>query len=171
MVPDERLITSTPCAPWLPDGSTAEAWAGSDCTVPDPSIIVRLLLVRQMAGATEFFCVPTDRGLDLPTLRLGSGAALMTAGQGLALLASRTCDRADAPHHCVGYIRNVVPNPDSAYPHPTPWAHVPVFVPTEAVNPVCDGTWLNPDSARDGLSVRHWWPIVEHHLNAVGGAP
>ena len=63
-----------------------------------------------------------------------------------------------------GYIRNVVPSPDGSYLHPTPYAHVPVFEPTEPVDPVVDGRWLTLDSARADLSIRHWWPIVEHRL-------
>lgn len=119
----ERLITSVPSAPWLPAGSTAEAWAGDPCTVPDPCIIVRLLLVRRAVDGAEFFCVPTFKGLDLPSLALTSGSTRMTTADGLASLASATYDSADVRHGCVGYIRNVVPKPDSSYPHPTPWAH------------------------------------------------
>jgi hypothetical protein len=65
-------------------------------------------------------------------------------------------------------VRNVVPVPDADYPHPTPWAHVPVVVVDGAPEPAVDGEWVDLASARDQLSTRHWWPIVEHHLGAAG---
>lgn len=164
-VPSEHLIATKPDAPWLPEGSTAEVWAVRNGRVPDPCIIVRLLLLRQLAsGVAEFFCVPTHRGLDLPTLSLVTDPTPMTPTEGLAELAEHTVGRAGVTGRCIGYVRNVVPHPDASYPHPTPWAHVPVFVPTEPVEPVAEGSWVTLDSARADLSVRHWWPIVEHHL-------
>ncbi|MQW75298.1 hypothetical protein GHK92_05375 [Nocardioides sp. dk4132] len=135
---------------------------------------MRLLLVRHTAGGAEFFCVPTSRGLDLPSLALARGTTSLTAAEGLALLATTTHGRADIEHLCVGYVRNVVPHPDPSYPHPTPWAHVPVFEPAGTVEPTCDGTWVSLDTARSELSVRHWWPIVEHRLDpsaSTGGCP
>lgn len=134
--------------------------------MPDPCIIVRLLLVRQVGGAPEFFCIPTARGLDLPTLYLASGSTVTSSIAGLARLAKQIHGRTDVEHRCVGYVRNVVPDPDPTYPHPGPWAHVPVFRPVETVEPICDGTWLSPSSALSELTERHWWPIVEHHLSA-----
>lgn len=165
---DEHRISSVPAAPWLPSGSTAEVWAGRDCAIPEPCIIVRLLLVRHGADGVEFFSVPTHRGLDLPSLTLATGSTVMTAAKGVTVLASKTHGSADTRHLRVGYIRNVVPNPDSSYPHPTPWAHVPVFEPVEAVEPSCDGAWMTLDSARSVLSTRHWWPVVEHRLATLG---
>jgi hypothetical protein len=64
-------------------------------------------------------------------------------------------------------VRNVVPHPDAGYPHPAPLAHVPVFVAGECAEPVADGTWVTLDAVRPDLHVRHWWPIVEHHLRAA----
>ena len=152
----------------MPDGSTAEAWAGRDCAVPDPCIIVRLLLTRGVVGGDQFFCVPTYRGLDLPSLALVSDSTSMTTAEGLAALADVTYGRRDLEHVCVGYIRNVVPRADPSYSHPTPWAHVPVFVSAMPAAPTCDGTWVTLESARSDLSVRHWWPIVEHYLGSSG---
>jgi hypothetical protein len=124
---DEQLIASTHEAPWLPSRSTAEAWAGRSCEVPEPSIIVRLLMTREASGRAEFFTVPTYRGPDLPTLALTSGTERLSTADGLIALASTTHGNPDLAHRCVGFIRNVVPEPDPAYPHPTPWAHVPVI--------------------------------------------
>lgn len=95
----------------------------------------------------------------------------MTAGDGLAVLTRDTCGSSDVTVRCVGYVRNVVPTPDADYPHPVPWAHVPVFVPTEQVKPVIDGSWLSLESARPELSIRHWWPIVQHTLNPSWPTP
>ena len=90
----------------------------------------------------------------------------MTTAEGLAALAGATHGRRDMKHLCVGYIRNVVPHADSFYSHPTPWAHVPVFVPAMPAEPTRDGAWVTLDSRRSDLSVRHWWPIVEHYLGS-----
>ncbi|GAB4003655.1 hypothetical protein [Nocardioides ultimimeridianus] len=162
-MPDVRLIGSVPDAPWLPTGSTAEAWAGADCAVPDAVIIVRLLLSRQGAAGPELFTVRTERGPDLPTERLAAGEPVSWE-EALADLARRTHGAGGVEHRCIGYIRNVVPAPDAAYPHPVPWAHVPVFEPSGPVEPVCDGTWVGLAASRPDLAVRHWWPVVERHL-------
>lgn len=108
--------------------------------------------------------MPTQRGLDLPSLPLASDSARLTTTEGVAALAAATHGGADARHRCVGFIRNVVPHPDATYPHPVPWAHVPVFTPADAVVPHRHGTWLTLAGARPALATRHWWPIVEHHL-------
>ena len=66
----------------------------------------------------------------------------------------------------VGFVRNVVPAPDSVYAYPTPWAHVPVLAVDGAADPVVDGEWIDLERARDALGTRHWWPVVEHRLTA-----
>lgn len=163
---DEHLVATTPEAPWLPPGSSAEVWAGEDCAPAEPVIIVRLLLSKRgPSGHPEFFCVPTGRGLDLPTRFLGAGDDRALPSEGLALLAHDVLGRSEISTRCVGYVRNVVPTPTDGYPHPTPWAHVPVFVTAEATRPVVDGEWITLDRARAGLTTRHWWRIVERHLN------
>jgi hypothetical protein len=167
-VPDKQLIAEIPFAPWLPPGSTAEVWAGADCAVPEPCIIVRLLLSRRGdSGKAEFFCSPTHRGLDIPALPLGSDPDRLTAAGGLYLLAGQVLGRSEAAYPCIGYVRNVVPYPDAGYPHPAPLAHIPVFVADKRAGPVADGTWVTLDAARPDLHVRHWWPIVEHRLTAA----
>ncbi|WP_145229195.1 NUDIX hydrolase [Rudaeicoccus suwonensis] len=163
------LIASTPDAAWLPPGSTAEVWAGEDCRPPDHAIIVRLLLVRANADAArgaEFFCVETAKGLDLPTLFLGPTGARMTTEQGLEALCREVCGTS-LPLRCVGFVRNVVPTPDASYPHPVPHAHVPVFAPQSDVTPTAGGMWVDGVSARSDLAARHWWPIVERHLQPI----
>ena len=107
------------------------------------------------------------RGFDLPALPLGSGSGRLSAAGGIALLAEQMLGRPRAQYRCIGYVRNVVPHPDAGYPHPAPWAHVPVFTIGEGAEPTAEGTWVTLDSARSDLSTRHWWPIVEHHLTAA----
>lgn len=161
-----RRIVSTENAPWLPPGSCAEVWAGDDCRAPEPSIIVRLLLTSADADARRtFFCVLTPKGPDLPTLFLGRGPERMSLDAGLAELQRRTLGREGLQLRCVGYVRNVVPSPDASYPHPTPHAHVPVFVAPEGTTPAVEGRWVAQEHARGELDSRHWWPIVAEHLS------
>ena len=163
---DERLIATTQEAAWLPPGSSAEVWAGEDCAVAEPAIIVRLLLTKRgSSGRPEFFCLPTAKGLDLPTRFLGSGHERALPSEGLALLADDVLGNSEVATRCAGYVRNVVPTPTDDYPHPTPWAHVPVFLVVGAAEPVVAGEWITLNRARVELTTRHWWPIVEHHLN------
>lgn len=168
-VPDE-LIAATADAPWLPAGSTAEVWR-TDGTLPEPAIIVRLLLLSEETD--RFFCVGTDRGLDLPTLFLGRGErgcdGWDTLADGLVRLTTWVLGR-PVETRCIGYVRNVVPNPDDDYRYPTPYAHVPVVVPATPAEPVLAGSWTSLAQGRESLTVRHWWPIVERALTAPGGA-
>lgn len=164
LMASERRIVCIDNAPWLPPGSAAEVWVGDECA-PDPSIIVRLLLTATNdLGARTFFCVPTPKGLDLPTLFLGRDADRMSVGAGLAQLQRATLDDEGHTPRCIGYVRNVVPSPDASYPHPTPYAHVPVFLAHEGTMPTVGGQWVTIDQAREDLAVRHWWPIVVNHL-------
>jgi hypothetical protein len=166
---DVRLARRTVEAPWLPAGSDAEVWVGDIDSLPEPSIIVRLLLTRRSGpGPTRFFCVPSAKGLDLPTRFLDRDTERPDPSRGVARLVTAVLGPGAVTTHCVGYVRNVVPVPDADYPHPTPWAHVPVVVVDGAPEPAVDGEWVDLESARDQLSTRHWWPIVEHHLGAAG---
>lgn len=163
-----RLIATTPDAPWLPPGSSAEVWAGADCASPEPAIIVRLLLPRRnISGQPEFFCVPTARGLDLPTRFLGDESERERASHGLARLVYDVLGHSEVTTRSVGFVRNVVPDPDAEYPHPTPWAHVPVFVAVDDLPPIVDGEWVTVGRGRAELTSRHWWPIVEHYLTTI----
>lgn len=162
---DAHLIATTAEASWLPPGSSAEVWAGEDCALAEPAIIVRLLLTKRGAsGRPDFFCVPTRKGLDLPTRFLGPDHERLLPSEGLALLAHDVLGNREVSTRCVGYVRNVVPTPTDDYPHPTPWAHVPVFVTVDAAKPVVDGEWITLNRGRAELTSRHWWPIAENHL-------
>lgn len=124
-------------------GSSADVWAGENCAPAEPAIIVRPLLTKRgSSGRPEFFCVPTGRGLDLPTRFLGAGDERALPSEGLALVADDVLGDSEVSTRCVGYVRNVVPTPTDDYSHPTPWAHVPVFVAVGAAQPVVDGEWI-----------------------------
>jgi len=111
--------------------------------------------------------VPAGKGLELPTQFLGAGHERALPSEGLALLAHDVLGNSEIATRCVGYVRNVVPAPTDHYPHPTPWAHVPVFLAVDAAQPVVDGEWLTLTRGRAALPRRHWWPIVEHHLRTA----
>lgn len=164
----ERKIATTLDAPWLPPGSSAEVWVGHNCQVAEPVIVTRLLLVRRSPSAVlEFFCVPTPRGPNLPTRYLWADHADRTLPNGATDLMQDVFGRTDLTTRCVGFIRNVVPTPDADYPYPSPWAHVPVLLVTDAAPPIVKGDWLSASRGRAELSERHWWRIVEHHLAAA----
>lgn len=164
---DERQLSRILDAPWLPPGSSAEVWVGDDCDAPDPAIVTRLLLLRRnSSGVLEFFCVPTPRGPNLPTRYLALQQSTQTLEDGTRRLMLDVFSRTDIATRCVGFIRNVVPTPDTSYTYPSPWAHVPVFLITEAAQPMLDGEWFGSVRGRAELSERHWWPIVEHCLAA-----
>lgn len=167
----ERLIGTTLEAPWLPPGGSAEVWAGDDCALPQPAIIVRLLVTRRQAsGQNMFFCVPGAKGLDLPTRFLAIDHERAHPAAGLMPLLHDVLGSVDVATRCVGYVRNVVPEPDDAYPHPAPWAHVPVFLAEDGMIPVVDGDWITVEGGRDVLRARHWWPIVESHLTTTAAS-
>jgi len=161
-----QLLVTTSDAAWLPAGGDAEVWVGDDVPLPAPTIIVRLLLARRPGGEpARFFCVRGPKGLDLPTRFLEPGPERADPSLGVARLSAEVLGAAsDTPTRCVGFVRNVVRLPDAAYPHPTPWAHVPVLSVDEEPGPVVAGEWVDVASARACLGARHWWPIVEHHL-------
>jgi hypothetical protein len=162
-----RLLVTTSGAPWLPPGGDAEVWVGDDVPLPEPTIIVRLLLARRPdGGPARFFCVPGAKGLDLPTRHLEPGPERADPSLGVARLVAEVLGAAsDTSTRCIGFVRNVVRVPDATCPHPVPWAHVPVLaVSGDPAAPVVAGEWVDVASARAGLGARHWWPIVEHHF-------
>ncbi|NUR71770.1 MAG: NUDIX hydrolase [Hamadaea sp.] len=170
MIDSPRLIQSTPNASWLPEGGTAEVWAGAELEVPEPAVIVRLLLLRE--GGQELFCVRTEKGFDLPTLFLGGDGGWRSVAYGIGELTTRYLGHI-APVKCVGFVRNVVREADAAYRLPVPFAHVPVFTPTEPYAGWADlkgeGVWIGVADAPVLLSQRHWWPIARVRLASRPG--
>jgi hypothetical protein len=161
MIDSPRLIRSTPNASWLPAGSTAEVWVGADLDVPEPAVIVRLLLRRATPAGQELFCVRTPKGFDIPTVFLGGVGGWRPASAGVADLTSQYLAE-ELPTRCIGFVRNVVPHPDETYRLPTPVGHVPVFTPRHpSPAPASEaGTWIGAADAPSLLAERHWWPIA-----------
>ncbi|NYE94008.1 hypothetical protein FHU41_000229 [Psychromicrobium silvestre] len=108
---------------------------------------------------------PAAKGLDLPTRFLWTEPIFTPLSVGLSDLKQEVFGQQQIPHRCVGFVRNVVPQADASYRYPTPWAHVPVYLMTEPLEPIVAGHWLSVEKAREELSERHWWRIVEHHLS------
>jgi hypothetical protein len=107
-----RLVSRTVGAPWLPPGGDAEVWVGDIDSLPGPSLIVRLLLTRRTgSGPTRFFCVPSAKGLDLPTRFLDQDTERPDPSRGVARLVAAVLGPRDVTTRCVGYARNVVPGP------------------------------------------------------------
>jgi hypothetical protein len=177
MIEVPRLVRSVPGAAWLLAGGTAEIWVGDDLEVPQPSVIVRLLLRRD---PSELFCVRTPKGLDLPTLFLDG----LSPAAGVRELALRHLGR-DVATRCAGFVRNVVPVAGDSYRLPVPLAHVPVFTPHDpSAAPsaggtrgdaaggtgadatggtgadATGGTWVGAADASVLLAERHWWLIA-----------
>ncbi|GGM94531.1 hypothetical protein GCM10009721_21060 [Terrabacter tumescens] len=166
-----QLLVTTVDAAWLPAGGDAEVWVGEDVPLPEPTIIVRLLLVRRPGGEpARFFCVRGPKGLDLPTRFLEPGTERADPPLGVARLLTHVLGGGarETSTRCIGFVRNVVGVRDAAYPHPTPWAHVPVLAVDGDPEPVVVGEWVDLAGAHGSLGTRHWWSIVEHHL---GPAP
>ncbi|MFF5083896.1 hypothetical protein ACFY36_43175 [Actinoplanes sp. NPDC000266] len=71
---------------------------------------------------------------------------------------------------CVGYVRNIVPEPDEGYRLPVPLAHVPVFTPRDPALAPAEGagTWIAAAEAPALLAERHWWPIAQETFGLPG---
>lgn len=159
-----RLVRTVSEPPWLPAGSSAEMWVGEDLDIPRPAVIVRLLVTR---APGELFCVPTAKGPDLPTSFLTTVHAWRPGVAGLC----RDHLGHEVATRCVGYVRNIVPEPDEAYSLPAPVANIPVFTPRDpGVEPLPDrGSWVSRDEARRLLRERHWWLVACAALGWIEG--
>lgn len=149
---DERatVVSSTPDAPWLPIGSTAETLLGG--SVPRPMGLVRLLV--QVDG--RLFCTRRDGSgkLDLPTAYVGTDDP--DGSVAIAALMRRVTGGGQVPRY-LGAVRNTVPRPSPGYDWPTPVAYFGVW--TTDADPVVPGEWLHsgPPSV---LAERHWFPLL-----------
>ncbi|WP_245617293.1 DUF4031 domain-containing protein [Knoellia subterranea] len=162
----ERVVTSTPEAPWLPPGSRADVIASRQDDAPPNTVVVRAL-VRDARGVLVVERADGG-GPDLPTRRVQSGER---ADEAVAALAA---DFGLNPHraHLVGYVRNVVREPDVDYGWPTPHACFAVFGLPGPHDSLAAGTarWLASERHAADLGSRHWWPLLEALEDSAGGA-
>lgn len=160
----ERVVQSTPEPPWLPPGSRADVIASRQDSPPPNTVVVRvvardassLLVVERADGA----------GLDLPTRTVAQGEK---AEDALRSLCDEFGIRSDGAS-LLGYVRNVVPRPDPAYPWRTPAACFALFAVTTDGRAPTTGTWLPTERQADQLGERHWWPLIDPEAQGQGHA-
>lgn len=160
----ERVVESTPDAPWLPPGSRADVIASRQDNPPPNTVVVRAVIRND--GALLVVERADGRGPDLPTRTVGEGetaeAALRTLCEDLGVPAEGAT--------LLGYVRNVVRQPDATYPWPTPTACFVLFaVPADGA-PDAAVTWLPVHTQKAELGERHWWPLVDPVAQAPGHA-
>lgn len=151
----ERVVMSTPDAPWLPAGSRADVIASRQDDAPPNTVVVRVALTSDKG----LFVVdrPDGGGPDLPTraVRPGESAEVALA----ELCAEVGVEPAGAS--LLGYVRNVVRTPDADYAWPTPNACFSVFeLPTDHQSPTV-GSWCLPEDQERALGERHWWALLQ----------
>ncbi len=157
----ERVVRSTPNAPWLPPGGRADVIASRQDGAPPNTVVVRAV-------------VRDDRGLLVTSRADGAGADLpmrtVATGRSAADTLTALAGDLGLPDHgarLLGYVRNVVRMPDAGYPWPVPFACFALFAlpSTRAVM----GTWCPPHAQEAELGQRHWWPLVDPSSQGVGG--
>lgn len=175
----ERVVQSTPEAPWLPPGSRADVIASRQDDAPPQTVVVRLavrgdrgLLVVERADG---------RGPDLPTRTVGEGQTPeeclreLAASVGVDLrgtsgaLVSGETGSGTGRAALLGYVRNVVPHPDADYPWPTPNACFAVFGAASAEDRLDGARWLAPEAQEAALGERHWWPLLAPDDHSASG--
>jgi len=157
----ERVVHSTPGAPWLPPGSRADVIASRQVDAPPRTVMVRAV-VRGDRGLLVV-ARPDGTGVDLPTRAVERGEnaarALDALGAGLRIGARGAT--------LLGYVRNVVPTPGPGYPWPVPTACFALFaLSTNGAEPAT-GTWCPPESQEVELGERHWWPLVRPETSSL----
>lgn len=157
----ERVVRSTPGAPWLPPDSRADVIASRQDSPPPNTVVVRtvirgpdgLLVVDRVDG----------RGLDLPSRAVGQSETVEGALRAL-------CDELGVPAEgssLLGYVRNVVRTPAPGYPWPVPTACFALYA-VRSTGTVA-GTWCRPEHQRAELGDRHWWALVDPQSQEVAG--
>jgi Protein of unknown function (DUF4031) len=156
----ERVVLSTPGAPWLPPGSRADVISSSQDGPPANTVVVRLAVLGEAGLAV--LERPDRTGPDLPSAPVGGHGVddVLALLEGLVLGPGH-----DGRRHLVGYVRHTVPAPDAGYPWPVPLACFAVYAVRHS-GPLLAGSWLAADGAEAALGDRHWWPLVERELRS-----
>lgn len=157
----ERVVMSTPDAPWLPPGGRADVIASRQGDPPPNTVVVRAV-VRDERGLLVS-ARPDGLGPDLPTRTVATGESALEALRELCVDLGIEADGV----RLLGYVRNVVRAPDADYPWPVPYACFSLFTLTSA-NGVT-GTWCPPERQQAELGERHWWPLVTPGAERVVG--
>lgn len=159
----ERVVLSTPDAPWLPPGSRADVIASRQDNPPPNTVVVRAAL----SSDKGLFVVERDDGggPDLPTRTVQSGesaeSALTALCEGIGV--------SSAGAALLGYVRNVVKAPGPGYAWPVPNACFTVFsVPSNGQAPT-SGSWCPPSAQQRELGERHWWPLLSPEVQRTSG--
>lgn len=158
----ERVLQSTADAPWLPPGGRADVITSRQDTPPPNTVVVRLavtgprgLLVRRRP----------DGDADLPSRPVGTATPESALG---GLVASVVGGPGRVSPSLIGYVRNVVREPDDAYPWPTPFACFAIHaLSAEGGGAVLAGEWVAVEENASRLAHRHWWPVVALHLGLI----
>jgi hypothetical protein len=152
----EKVVSSTPDAPWLPPGGRADVVLSRQDDAPVPTVVVRLAVVSE---ARRMGVARPGRGLDLPFREVGEGS-VAGALSGLVRSVLDPASQYLAPR-LVGYVRNTVERPTADYPWPTPRACFTAYAVevSPAVAQELSGSWLTHQRASETLADRHWWPL------------
>ncbi|MFW5471459.1 DUF4031 domain-containing protein [Knoellia sp. CPCC 206435] len=157
----ERVLQSTADAPWLPPGGRADVITSRQDDVPPNTVVVRLAVTGPRGLLVER---RPDGELDLPSRRVAPG----TAEQALrALVASALGSVGRVDPTLIGYVRNVVRQPDEGYPWPTPFACFAVHALAANGSAAPAGEWVRMQDGAARLGHRHWWPLVALHLGLI----
>ena len=158
----ERVLRSTADAPWLPPGGRADVITSRQDDPPPNTVVVRLAVTGPRGLLVQR---RPDGGPDLPSRPVGSSTAAAALG---ALVASAVGGAGRASPSLIGYVRNVVRQPDETYPWPTPFACFAVHaLSSDDLGALVDGEWVALADNASQLGHRHWWPLVALHLGLI----
>lgn len=157
----ERVVLSTPDAPWLPPGGRADVIASRQDDAPPRTVVVRAVL--RDARGIHVVARADGRGLDLPMRHVAVGESPSDALRALGDELGLGSDRAPL----IGYVRNVVREPDAGYPWPVPTACFALFA--LPAGGLTGGRWLPTAQQEVELGERHWWPLVAPGADGLVG--
>jgi hypothetical protein len=158
----ERVLQSTADAPWLPPGGRADVITSRQDSPPPNTVVVRLAVTGPRGLLVQR---RPDGDPDLPSRPVGTGGPEAALG---GLTASVVGEARPSSPPLIGYVRNVVRQPDDTYPWPTPFACFAVHaLSSDGRRPLLSGEWIALEDNASQLSDRHWWPVVALHLGLI----
>lgn len=158
----ERVLQSTSDAAWLPSGGRADVITSRQDAPPPNTVVVRLAVT----GPRGVLVLPRPDGdPDLPSRSVGAG----TPHEALAQLVTATLGGSVRREPAlIGYVRNVVRQPDDGYAWPTPFACFAVHaLPVEGRVTDAAVEWISLQDTAAALVRRHWWPVLALHLGLI----